>query len=88
MIGEYEPYFYIVLESQLNAEGNFALLYNYYDNLDDALSKMYMVLSYAAKSTIPYHSGHIYRNDGWLMEGRVFDRRKAMSAEQENFIGL
>ena len=68
-------YFYTTIENQVRQDGSKGLLYDHYDNLDDALAKLYTILAAAAKSGIPYHSGHIMRSDGIVIEGRVFDRR-------------
>lgn len=68
-------YFYTTIENQVRADGSKGLLYDHYDDLGQALAKLYTILAAAAVSEIPYHSGHIYRSDGLLIEGRVFDRR-------------
>lgn len=68
-------YFYTTLENQLRSDGSFGLLYNHYTDLNQAYAKLYYILAAAATSGIPYHSGHIYRSDGVLIDGRVFDRR-------------
>lgn len=68
-------YFYTTLENQLRSDGSFGLLYNHYSDLNQAYAKLYYILAAAATSGIPYHSGHIYRSDGVLIDGRVFDRR-------------
>ena len=68
-------FFYTTIENQLRLDGSFGLLYDHYDNLNAALAKLYTILAAAAVSEIPYHSGHIVRSDGIVIEGRVFDRR-------------
>ena len=68
-------YFYTTIENQVRADGSKGLLYDHYDDLGQALAKLYTILAAAAVSEIPDHSGHIYRSDGLLIEGRVFDRR-------------
>lgn len=72
-------YFYTTLENQLRSDGSFGLLYNHYTDLNQAYAKLYYILAAAATSGIPYHSGHIYRSDGLLIDGRVFDRRAESS---------
>lgn len=67
-------YFYTVLEVQVNGDTK-SCIPVIYDDYADALSKLYTILSSAAKSSLPYHSGHILRSDGQLTDGRVFDRR-------------
>lgn len=69
------PYFYTTLENQIRADGSHGLLYDHYDNIEDAEAKLYTILAAAVKSGIPYHSAHIYRSDGLLIEGKVYDRR-------------
>lgn len=70
-----KPYFYTTIENQIRSDGSKGLLFDHFDSLDQALAKLYTILAAAAVSDIPYHSGHIYRSDGLLIEGRVFDRR-------------
>jgi hypothetical protein len=72
-------YFYTTLENQLRSDGSYGLLYNHYTDLNQAYAKLYYILAAAATSGIPYHSGHIYRSDGLLIDGRVFDRRAESS---------
>ena len=71
-----EP-FYTVIENQITGSGAKALLYNHYDDINQAYAKLYTILAAAAVSNIPYHSGHILRSDGLILEGKVFDRRAA-----------
>lgn len=75
-------YFYTTIENQVRADGSKGLLYDHFDDLGQALAKLYTILAAAAVSEIPYHSGHIYRSDGLLIEGRVFDRRPDEEEEQ------
>lgn len=75
--------FYTTIENQIRPDGSRGLLFDHYDDLDAALAKLYTVLAAAAVSGIPYHSGHILRSDGILIEGRVFDRRPVEEPEPE-----
>lgn len=77
-------YFYTTLENQIRSDGSAGLLYDHFgldtneteeQALNRAYAKLYTILAAAAISAIPYHSGHIYRSDGLLIEGKVFDRR-------------
>ena len=68
-------YFYVTLENQLRNDGSYGLLYDHFTDLDQAYAKLYTILAAAAVSGIPYHSGHIMRSDGLILDGRVFDRR-------------
>lgn len=79
-------YFYTTIENQVRADGSKGLLYDHFDNLEQALAKLYTILAAAAVSEIPYHSGHIYRSDGLLIEGRVFDRRPGDEEQPEEVI--
>lgn len=63
------------IENQIRQDGSKGLLYDHFDTYDAALAKLYTILAAAAVSGIPYHSGHILRDDGILTDGRVFDRR-------------
>ena len=68
--------FYTTIENQVYDNGGKGLLYDHFTDLNAALAKLYTILAAAAVSGIPYHSGHIMRSDGILIEGRVFDRRE------------
>lgn len=75
--------FYTTIENQVRPDGSKGLLYDHYDNYNDALAKLYTILAAAAKSECLYHSGHIMRSDGILTDGRVFDRRTSPAPEPE-----
>lgn len=75
--------FYTTIENQVREDGSKGLLYDHFDNYDAALAKLYTILAAAAVSELPYHSGHIMRDDGVLTDGRVFDRRVEPTLEQE-----
>lgn len=68
-------FFYTTIENQVREDGSKGLLYDHYDNENAAYAKLYTILAAAAVSEIPYHSGHIMRSDGLILDGRVFDRR-------------
>ena len=69
-------YFYTTIENQLREDGSFGLLYDHFTDIDQAYAKLYTILAAAAVSEIPYHSGHLLRSDGIMIEGKVFDRRE------------
>lgn len=73
--------FYTTIENQERGDGSRGLLYDHFDDLNAALAKYYTVCAAAAVSAIPYHSAHILRDDGIMIEGRVFDRRDAQASE-------
>lgn len=75
--------FYTTIENQVRTDGGKGLLYDHYDDLNRALAKYYTILAAAAVSEIPYHSAHLIRSDGVMIEGRVFDRRVEPSPEPE-----
>lgn len=75
--------FYTTIENQLRNDGSFGLLYDHFTNVDQAYAKLYTILAAAAVSEIPYHSGHLLRSDGIMMDGRVFDRRTVPTPEPE-----
>ena len=67
--------FYTTIENQVRNDGSKGLLYDHYEDLNAALAKYYTICAAAAVSEIPYHSAAIIRDDGIMIEGRVFDRR-------------
>lgn len=69
------PIFYTTIENQLRDNGTFGLLYDHFTDVNAAYAKLYTILAAAAVSEIPYHSAHLLRSDGIMIEGRVFDRR-------------
>ena len=75
--------FYTTIENQLRNDGSFGLLYDHFTDVDQAYAKLYTILAAAAVSEIPYHSGHLLRSDGIMMDGRVFDRRTVPTPEPE-----
>lgn len=75
------PIFYTTIENQLRDNGTFGLLYDHFTDVNAAYAKLYTILAAAAVSEIPYHSAHLLRSDGIMMEGRVFDRRVVPEVE-------
>lgn len=74
-------FFYTTIENQVREDGSRGLLYDHYDDENAAYAKLYTILAAAATSGIPYHSGHILRSDGIIIEGKVFDRRADVTPE-------
>lgn len=74
-------YFYTTIENQVRNDGSRGLLYDHFDDETQAYAKLYTILAAAAVSDIPYHSGHILRSDGIMIEGKVFDRRENNNEE-------
>lgn len=70
---------YTTIENQVREDGSKGLLYDHYDNENQALAKFYTVCAAAALSGIPYHAAFLIYEDGSVMQ-RIFDRR---SDEQE-----
>ena len=75
------PIFYTTIENQLREDGSFGLLYDHFTDVNAAYAKLYTILAAAAVSEIPYHSAHLLRSDGIMIEGRVFDRRVVPDVE-------
>ena len=75
--------FYTTIENQVREDGTKGLLYDHFEDYNAALAKLYTILAAAAVSELPYHSGHIMRDDGILTDGRVFDRRIVPTPEPE-----
>lgn len=67
--------FYTTIENQVRNDGSKGLLYDHYEDENAAYAKYYTVCAAAAVSEIPYHSAHLIRSDGIMIEGKVFDRR-------------
>ena len=67
--------FYTTIENQVRTDGSMGLLYDHFTELNPALAKYYTICAAAATSEIPYHSAAIIRDDGIMIEERVFDRR-------------
>lgn len=67
--------FYTVNEVQVSEEGLKSEIPMIYDTEEDAYEKYYQILSAAVKSALPYHAGNIVRDDGVMIEGKVYDRR-------------
>ena len=75
------PIFYTTIENQLREDGSFGLLYDHFTDVNAAYAKLYTILAAAAVSELPYHSAHLLRSDGIMIEGRVFDRRVVPDVE-------
>ena len=67
---------YTTLENQIRNDGSKGLLYDHYEDYDAAMAKFFTICAAAAVSEIPYHSAHVLRSDGVMIEGRVWDRRE------------
>ena len=67
--------FYTTVENQVRNDGSKGLLFDHFTDINAALAKYYTILAAAAVSEIPYHAGFLIRDDGIMIEGRVFDRR-------------
>lgn len=67
--------FYTTIENQVRNDGSKGLLYDHFDDINSAKAKYHTICAAAAVSGIPYHSAHIIRDDGFMIEGEVFDRR-------------
>lgn len=72
---------YTTLENQIRNDGSKGLLYDHYEDYDAAMAKFFTICAAAAVSEIPYHSAHVLRSDGVMIEGRVWDRRTEPEVE-------
>ena len=67
--------FYTTIENQLRPDGTFGLLYDHFSDKALAEAKYFTICAAAAISGLPYHSAHLLRSDGIIIEGHVWDRR-------------
>lgn len=74
--------FYTTVENQIRPDGSKGLLYDHFETIEQAEAKYYTVCAAAAVSDIPYHSAHLIRSDGIMIEGKVYDRRSNTEPEQ------
>ena len=73
--------FYTTIENQVRTDGGKGLLYDHFEDEARAYAKYYTILAAAAISEIPYHAGYLIRDDGVMIEGKVFDRRVVTELE-------
>lgn len=66
--------FYTTIENQVRTDGSKGVLYDHYENENQALAKFYTICAAAAVSEIPYHAAFLLYEDGRVMQ-RIFDRR-------------
>lgn len=64
---------YLVIEIQTDADGNVATLITQKDDLNEATSVFYSVLSAAAVSSVPVHAAVLLMNNGAVVKREVFD---------------
>lgn len=67
--------FYLVIEVQASTDGKASTLVTSHDNKDQALAKLYSVLSAAAVSALPYHGAWLLNSNGVVEEVKIFDRK-------------
>lgn len=73
---------YTTLENQVRDDGSKGLLYDHFEDYNDAVAKFYTICAAAAVSEIPYHAAFILADDGRMMKSEIFDRRA--TEEQTN----
>ncbi len=73
---------YTTIENQVRNDGSFGLLYDHFTDMNAAYAKFFTVCAAAAVSEIPYHSAHILRSDGIMIESRVWDRQSNNTTEE------
>ena len=74
---------YTTIENQIRQDGTKGLLFDHFEDYDRAMAKFFTICAAAAVSEIPYHSAHVLRSDGVMIEGRVWDRRTEPTPESE-----
>ena len=77
------PTFYTTIENQLRADGSRGLLYDHFEDLDQAMAKYYTICAAAAVSGIPYHSAHLLADTGVMVRQEIFDRRTPTPEPEE-----
>lgn len=66
--------FTLQLKNQVRNDGSKGVLYDHYENENQALAKFYTICASAAVSEIPCHAAFLLYEDGQVMQ-RIFDRR-------------
>ncbi|MBQ8994508.1 MAG: hypothetical protein IJ091_11325 [Oscillospiraceae bacterium] len=66
--------FYTTIENQLRADGSRGLLYDHFEDENQALAKYYTICAAAAVSELPYHSAHLLASDGRMVRQEIFSR--------------
>lgn len=69
------PEFYLIVEEQVDANGNKGLIYYFEEDENVAISRVHSMISSAAISALPYHAALMISSNGFIKDGRVFDRR-------------
>ena len=69
------PEFYLVIEEQMDAAGNLGCITYQETDKNQAISRVHSMIAAAAISAIPYHAAYMISSGGFIVEGRVFDRR-------------
>lgn len=76
--------FYTTIENQVRNDGSKGLLYDHFDDENQAYAKYYTILAAAAVSEIPYHAGLLLRSDIGQIECKIFDRQTLDTTEVPN----
>lgn len=76
--------FYTTIENQVRNDGSKGLLYDHFDDENQAYAKYYTILAAAAVSGIPYHAGLLLRSDIGQIECKIFDRMQPVISEAQN----
>lgn len=77
--------FWTTIENQVREDGSKGLLYDHFDDYNDAIAKFHTVAAAAAKSGIPYHAIHILQSDGQIKKQEIFDRRPEPTPEPPTY---
>lgn len=75
--------FYTTLENQIREDGSRGLLYDHFEDYNQACAKYFTICAAAAVSGLPYHSAHLLQDDGNMVRQEIFDRRAVSTPEPE-----
>lgn len=75
--------FYTTIENQKRNDGSYGLLYDHFENEQQAIAKFYTICAAAATSNIPYHAACILQDNGLMLKQEIFDRRSEEQPEPE-----
>lgn len=68
--------FYTTIENQLRDNGTYGLLYDHYNDKNQAYAKFFTICAAAAVSEIPYHAAYLIDSNIGVIEQREWDRRE------------
>ena len=72
---------FIVMEIQKSANGQVATLVSTFEKQNEAESKYYDILKYAAISSLPKHGAVILTEDGFAFMNKCYDRTEVETVD-------